>query len=330
VSERRRSFAADARDVETRLWRPHSELGNARAVSEYAEYQWHAEQGADALDDYIIASYFDFDSPQNRALIQARSSRRRCFPVLAELLPLGVEAATVEVGCGLGRYLALLRRRGARLAVGVDLSFRSLKQCRRVFAKRFGSIPPVCVADGRRLPFAACTFDRGLCTDVLEHIASAADQSAVVSELVRVTKRDSESKVVLQTPNAVRVAAGVWFWRLVQWSQLRSAKWIQAPFSGRDGGHVVLRRPGELRAITEDGIAQTPYRAAQMYSASWIDEKVPMLGRITRILLRLWGLRDLVVDRCLFTLSARPPRRSTPRPTSSMQDLREKRGTGRE
>jgi len=316
--------------VETRLWRPRNELGNAHAVREYAEYQRHAEQGTDALDDYIIASCYDYDSPQNRGLLAARSSRRRCFPVLAELLPLGVEAATVEVGCGLGRYLALLRRRGVQLAVGVDLNFRSLKQCRRVFAKRFGSIPPVCVADGRRLPFAAYTFDRGLCTDVLEHIASAADQSAVVSELVRVTKRDSESKVVLQTPNAVRVAAGVWFWRLMQWSQLRSAKWIQAPFSGRDGGHVGLRRPDELRAIIGDGLARAPFRAVQVYTASWIDEKVPTLRWAARILLRLWGLRDLVVDRCLFSLSARAPERSPSMPTSSTQCLCGKCGPERE
>jgi malonyl-CoA O-methyltransferase len=57
----------------------------------------------------------------------------------------------LDVGTGTGRYLAVLRRSGARMAVGIDL-------CAAMLARHIEGRTRVC-GDACALPFATATFD---------------------------------------------------------------------------------------------------------------------------------------------------------------------------
>lgn len=96
----------------------------------------------------------------------------------------------LDAGCGEGRHCLELRRRGCR-AVGVDLARWELKRARYLLASltqdSAQSAPPALVAraDTQRLPFADATFDRVICSEVLEHVDHPA---RAARELVRVLK----------------------------------------------------------------------------------------------------------------------------------------------
>lgn len=103
--------------------------------------------------------------------------------VFAELLQLKSDDLFLDVACGEGYYTMPLAER-ARFSVGADLSSSVLQlmQSLNVYnpAKLASS-----VTDVERLPFAAATFDKALCSHLLEHVL---DDHAVVSEIHRVVK----------------------------------------------------------------------------------------------------------------------------------------------
>jgi malonyl-CoA O-methyltransferase len=93
---------------------------------------------------------------------------------MLELVPEVAGKTVLDVGCGSGRYLKILRERGARLAVGIDLSAEMLGRARGLF--------PIACADVRALPVQSRRFDVVVSALTLGHVA---DLAAALAEIGR-------------------------------------------------------------------------------------------------------------------------------------------------
>jgi len=106
-----------------------------------------------------------------------------------DLLGLERGERILDVGCGSGRHLLDAGRRDCH-AVGVELGaedFRTVKVYLYLLAGEGGLRARVnlLVASGERLPFADGSFDRVVCTEVLEHVPN---DRLLVNEFVRVLR----------------------------------------------------------------------------------------------------------------------------------------------
>ena len=97
----------------------------------------------------------------------------------------------LDMGCGAGRHAFETVRRGCRI-VALDQDLQELVDVRNTFAAMIsaGELDadvegqPVS-ADALKLPFSNGTFDRIICSEVLEHIPN---DSGAIDELVRVLR----------------------------------------------------------------------------------------------------------------------------------------------
>ena len=97
---------------------------------------------------------------------------------MTRLLPEVAGLDAVDVGCGSGRYLRLLRARGARRCLGVDPARAMLERCRGLPAHLAGARLP-------SLPLLRATFDVAVCGLVLGHVE---DLEAALREIARVLR----------------------------------------------------------------------------------------------------------------------------------------------
>ncbi|MCB1844591.1 MAG: class I SAM-dependent methyltransferase [Halioglobus sp.] len=107
-----------------------------------------------------------------------------------EHFPLEPGDVVLDLGCGEGRHVISAYYHADVTAVGVDLSVDDLRTTRDKFAefaepdnpaKAFG----LASANALRLPFADDTFDKVICSEVLEHIP---DYAGALREIERVLK----------------------------------------------------------------------------------------------------------------------------------------------
>jgi SAM-dependent methyltransferase len=98
--------------------------------------------------------------------------------------------AVLDLGCGEGRHVIAAYLEGEVLSVGVDLALEDLRTTRDKFqpfarpddtSRRFG----LTSATALSLPFADDTFDKVICSEVLEHIP---DYRGALREIERVLK----------------------------------------------------------------------------------------------------------------------------------------------
>lgn len=113
---------------------------------------------------------------------------RACAERVLPRLPLA-DRIVLEVGCGYGHLLPLLRKRGARY-IGVDIAASALRQVPT------GEDGLAVLGDACLLPVADASCDVVLCMEVYEHLA---DPDRLVRELRRVVKPGGY--VVLSSPN---------------------------------------------------------------------------------------------------------------------------------
>ena len=99
----------------------------------------------------------------------------------------------LDVGCGVGYYTVLLGECGANLW-GMDADLDAVLVARRLYGDRF------LVGRAEELPFADNSFDKLLCSEVLEHIH---DDGAAVAELRRVAKEGAIIVVTVPSPDGV-------------------------------------------------------------------------------------------------------------------------------
>lgn len=94
----------------------------------------------------------------------------------------------LDVGCGLGYFTDLMSRQGAS-CVGIDLDKECIDYCQKNMQGDYQ------LCDINKLPFPDKTFDKVLCTEVLEHINH---NGVVLDEIRRVVK--DNGIIIVTTP----------------------------------------------------------------------------------------------------------------------------------
>jgi len=105
-------------------------------------------------------------------------------------LPLRPGDVVLDLGCGEGRHVIAAYLEQDVQAVGVDLSLADLQTSREKFEAFAGPPQPrrsfsLSAANALQLPFADNSFDRVICSEVLEHIP---DYQGALLEIARVLK----------------------------------------------------------------------------------------------------------------------------------------------
>lgn len=146
-----------------------------------------------------IAHFFDDMSATRNALFRSNpvldyEQQVRSQAVLRRLAPLRGETI-LDIGCGNARDIVPMLDAGAAV-VGVDLSEGMIAQARLELAAAGHRGADLEVGDASRLRFPAESFDKILCSEVIEHIP---DADAAVGEMARVLRRGGT--LVVSTPN---------------------------------------------------------------------------------------------------------------------------------
>jgi 2-polyprenyl-3-methyl-5-hydroxy-6-metoxy-1,4-benzoquinol methylase len=121
---------------------------------------------------------------------------RRLEVVDLDLLGVKTGAHVLDAGCGVGRLMLRMARRGCRVT-GVELMRRDLLSARHLLGGFCQQIDLI-EGDGGRIPFAAESFDFVACTETLEHVA---DSGLALRELTRVLKPGGH--LVVSVPDAL-------------------------------------------------------------------------------------------------------------------------------
>jgi SAM-dependent methyltransferase len=144
----------------------------------------------------------------------------------------------LDAGCGEGRHCFGALERGAHV-VGLDLdraSLRARSNALRDRAEERGSLGAMIHGNTFRLPFANETFDKVICSEVMEHVH---DYRGAVRELARVTRPDGMLAVTIPTATSERLYLRV------------GDDYFESP-----GGHIRIFRPRQLAlGLAEAGLA---------------------------------------------------------------------------
>jgi SAM-dependent methyltransferase len=150
----------------------------------------------------------------------------------------------LDLGCGFGRHAYEAARRGADV-VALDAGRDEVDGVAAVFcamaeegqlddAARVGTVQ----GDGLRLPFGDATFDRVICSEVLEHLH---DDRAAMAELAR----------VLRPGGTMAVTVPRYGPELVNWA-------LSDEYHAVEGGHIrIYRRRQLLGRLRESGLEVT-------------------------------------------------------------------------
>ena len=114
-------------------------------------------------------------------------------PLLHPLVPGG---ALLDVGCGSGGYLDLMRALGWRRVVGVDTSPAAIRQARDVLGLEAH------VGDVREVQLPEGSFDAVSMSHTLEHVD---DPAAVLAELRRITRPGG--RIAIEVPNVLSLCS---------------------------------------------------------------------------------------------------------------------------
>lgn len=177
-----------------------------------------------------------------------------------EVLGLQPGMIVLDLGAGFGRHAFETARRGASV-VAADLALTEMVQTRDTFAAmhQAGELPwqgltaAVVQANGLTLPFADCSFDRVIASEVLEHVP---DDLAVMAELFRVLR--PAGRLAATVPAAL--PEQVCWWLNDDYHAPKSV-----------GGHVRIYGQPELRTkLASVGFEPGPsHRAHALHSPYW-------------------------------------------------------------
>lgn len=143
----------------------------------------------------------------------------------------------LDLGCGAGRHVHAMYYHSECHVVGLDLGFEDVRRTRDGFracpdmdpeTKRSYSLT---VGNALLLPFPDASFDKVLCSEVLEHIP---DYGQALNEINRILK-----------PGGTLAVSVPRFWpEWVCWA-------LSDDYHNEPGGHVRIFREGELKGAVE-------------------------------------------------------------------------------
>jgi ubiquinone/menaquinone biosynthesis C-methylase UbiE len=137
-----------------------------------------------------MALKYDPEDYHTRSNVVIRAIERKRVRAIVKVLEAQPGERVLEVGCGAGNVLECVPHGEL---VGIDLSDRMVHKARRRLAGREMS---VLKADAERLPFGSGSFQRLICTEVLEHVEHP---ETVLDEMQRTAT--SDAIIVLSVPN---------------------------------------------------------------------------------------------------------------------------------
>jgi SAM-dependent methyltransferase len=168
---------------------------------------------------------------------------RRVPELVAGAATTGRPHRLLEVACGLGGQLALLRR-GVHEAWGLDASLAIMQHCRKRFADQ-GGAPLVCAA-AETLPFRGGSFDRVVCQGSLDHFARP---RSFLREVARVLAPDGRAIIGISNYDSLSCRLGRGLFRLREGSALPVYRgrnyWQIPPNHTFRGTKAVLQRLGQ-------------------------------------------------------------------------------------
>jgi SAM-dependent methyltransferase len=188
----------------------------------------------------------------------------------------------LDVACGEGAWLRLLKGQGANVA-GADISARAIDVCRQRMPDDEFS-----VSTAESLEFADRRFDLVTCLGSLEHFL---DKPAALREMVRVSRDDA--RILLLVPNAGFLTRRLGLYGGTQQTQIREDVWPLSQWQAlfEQAGLHVEQRWRDLHPLSRSWIRQGsplgwPLRAAQalalaVWPISW-QYQVHHLCRIVR------------------------------------------------
>lgn len=134
----------------------------------------------------------------------------------------------LDAGCGEGRHCFGAMVRGANV-IGLDLDFDAIRDPAGILRKRGEEqdrLGAMLQGDAFHLPFADQSFDRIICSEVMEHVH---DYRGAVRELARVAKPGARIAVTIPTATSEHL-----YLRL-------GDEYFESP-----GGHIRIFRPRDL------------------------------------------------------------------------------------
>ncbi len=178
-------------------------------------------------------------------------------------LEIGPGDLVLDAGCGEGRHCFGALERGARV-VGLDLDRGSLDRGSgplRARAREVGSVGLMIHGNTFRLPFRDETFDRVICSEVMEHVH---DWRGAARELARVVRPHGRVAVTIPTATSEHL-----YLRL-------GDDYFESP-----GGHIRIFNPRTLaRGLSEAGLATTGVGFAHaLHTPYWALRSVAGLPR---------------------------------------------------
>jgi SAM-dependent methyltransferase len=169
----------------------------------------------------------------------------------------------LDAGCGEGRHCFGALERGAHV-VGLDLDRASLEASSDNLKQRAaecGRLGALVHGNAFRLPFADGTFDKVICSEVMEHVH---DYREAARELARVTRPGGSLAVTIPTATSENLYLRV------------GDDYFESP-----GGHIRIFRPRQLAlGLAEAGLATIGVGFAHaLHTPYWVLRSIAGLPR---------------------------------------------------